>query len=274
MRRFNFFQAWSMSFFSRDLYADVGRNWKGFGWAYLFLLIAVTWLPASYTIHSGLTHWARTEAPQVLKDFPRLTITKGVVTADRETPYVMNDDAGRPVLMIDLTGQNTTLEASKTQALLTKNKLIMRQSAGETRMYDLSNIDNFWVDRDRILGWLNTFSSWFALLLFPFLVAASFVFRVLQNLIYAGLCLAFAQGMKSQLQFNVAMRLAAVAVTPAIIVDTLADLVHLRIPFFGFLKFGMTIGFLYFAARSNRHGAAPLGTMPAPPVPPPLAASV
>ena len=38
-RRYSFWEALGFSFFSKDLYSDVGKNWKGTAYGWLFLMV-------------------------------------------------------------------------------------------------------------------------------------------------------------------------------------------------------------------------------------------
>src|SRR2546426_3324312 len=57
MRRYGILHPLLLSFFSRSLYRDVGRTWKGIGFLYLLLLLALSWVLVTIHLHrmvSGL----------------------------------------------------------------------------------------------------------------------------------------------------------------------------------------------------------------------------
>lgn len=45
MKNYSVFHPLYLSFFSKSLYQDVAKNWKGTGLAYLLLLLALAWVP-------------------------------------------------------------------------------------------------------------------------------------------------------------------------------------------------------------------------------------
>ena len=88
-------------------------------------------------------------------------------------------------MIIDTTGQITSLENSKAFILLTKTRLITRDGGKETHSLDLSEIGDATLNKELLYDWLESFKEWFAIVLYPFAVIASFTFRSLQVLIYA-----------------------------------------------------------------------------------------
>ncbi len=44
MRKYTIFHPYVMSFFSKDLYRDVGQNWRGIGAFYLLVLLIISWV--------------------------------------------------------------------------------------------------------------------------------------------------------------------------------------------------------------------------------------
>ena len=47
MKRYSIFHPLVLSFFSKSLYRDVGKNWRGTGLLYLLLIIALLWIPST-----------------------------------------------------------------------------------------------------------------------------------------------------------------------------------------------------------------------------------
>lgn len=104
-RRYSPVATLGLSFFSPELYRDVGRRWRGIGFWYLVLLLAVSWLPVAIKAHVGFAHFVRQDAPRTLADFPGITITDGVVSIDRPEPYLWRDPDSRDVLLyVDTSG--------------------------------------------------------------------------------------------------------------------------------------------------------------------------
>ncbi len=258
MKRYSPLQALYLTFSSSDFYQDVRTNWKGTGFLYLLLLLAVTWMPVMIKLHGETAEMVRLNAPKFLEQVPRITIVRGKVSIDQPVPYtISNPDSQTPLIVIDTAGTITSIEQTTAPLLLTKDKLIYRKpNRAETRIYDLSAIENFTVDRERVNGWVQAFRKYFALLAYPFAVTGSFAYRVLQMLLYAAIGLLFVKMLRARLDYLTVLRLASVSITPVIILSTLHALTGLRVPAFRLLCFAIAMGYLYFAVKANA-GPAP-----------------
>lgn len=264
MKRYSLLHALYLSCSSGDLYRDVRTNWKGTGFLYLLLLLAITWAPVMVKLHWSTGEEIRLEAPKFVDQVPQITIVKGVVSIDRPVPYAISDpDTNAPFLIIDTAGTITSIEQTAAPLLLTKDKLVYRKpNKAETRIYDLSAIEEFTADRDRVNGWVQTFGKYFAIIAYPFALAGSFAYRVLQILLYAAIGLLFVKMLRAKLDYPAVLRLASVSITPVIILSTVRTLANVTIPFFWFLCFAIAMGYLFFAVKANAKDAAPESPAP------------
>lgn len=255
-KRYSAGHALYMSFYSGDLYHDVAWNWHGSGLGYLLLLVALCWAPLLLKMHIGILDFASNEAPKIIGQIPPITIDKGKVSTTVDTPYFIKDpDSGKELAVIDLTGKITSLEGREAKLLLTSNKLITRQSSAEVREYDLSQVQHFEITREKALDWLLTFKDLFVLILAPFAILAGYIYRTLQILLYAAIGMGFASASNVKLEYGDLMRLAAVAVTPAMIINAVYDVTGKAIPFWWLICFAIAMGYLFFAVKSAAAGA-------------------
>jgi hypothetical protein len=249
MRRYSIFHVPALSFFSKELYIDVGQNWKGVNFLYLLLLLAVCLIPRIINLHRGISNFVNNEAPAVVNQVPEITITDGQVSIKETQPYYIKDpDSDEPLAIIDTTGQIESLEDTDAFFLLTGNKVIIKESKFENRTYDLSNVKAFAVDSERITGWLHIGRKFLAVVIYPFALLGSYVYRIVQVLIYAAIGLLFASFCKTTLSYATLIRLAVVAVTPCIIVGTILGLAETSIPYFLYIVAALV--YLFFAVKS------------------------
>ncbi|TKJ38924.1 MAG: hypothetical protein CEE38_04300 [Planctomycetes bacterium B3_Pla] len=68
------------SFFSKELYRDVGMHWKGVNFLYLLLLLAICLLPTTIKMYIGFANFANNEAPAIIEQIPEITINNGKVS--------------------------------------------------------------------------------------------------------------------------------------------------------------------------------------------------
>ncbi len=249
MKKFSIFHILFMSFFSKDLYQDVGLYWKGVNFVYLLLLLAVCWIPPMIKIHAGYSAFVREEAPSIVLQVPEITITDGQVSITESQPYYITALENDEVLaIIDTTGTIKSLEDSNAVCLLTRDSLITRKNKFETQTYDLSQVEHSVLDGDRIMGWLQTSKKFLVVAIYPFALLASYIYRIVQVLIYAAIGLLFASGCKVVLSYNTLLRLATVAVTPCIIAGTVVDLAGVSLPAPLYLL--AALGYLFFGVKA------------------------
>ena len=249
MRRYSILHVPALSFFSKNLYIDVGLNWKGVNFFYLLLLLAFCWIPTMIEIHRGIGDFVNNDAPAIVNQVPEITITDGQVSIEETQPYYIKDpDSGEPLAIIDTTGQIESLKDTGAFCLLTSNKLMIKQSEFEIRTYDLSEIEAFAVDSERITGWLHIGRKFLAVAIYPLAVLGSYAYRIVQALIYAVIGLLFAYLCKRTLSYAALIRLAVVAVTPCIIVGTILSLADTSIPAYLYLVAALV--YLFFGVRS------------------------
>ncbi|MGA1980275.1 MAG: DUF1189 domain-containing protein [Sedimentisphaerales bacterium] len=251
MKKFSIIHVPLLSFFSRELYRDVGLNWKGVGFGYLFLLLAICTVPGMFKFQKGLSKFIDEQSPQFVKQVPKITVEKGKVHIDKPQPYYITvPDSNKIVAIIDTTGQIQSLDNTDAFVLLTKTKLVSRQSKSELRTYDLANVQHFVLDQYKITNWLNTGKKLLVPMLYPFVLLGSFIFRIIQSLVYAAIGLVFAGWCKTKLSYPALLRLAVAAVTPCIIVRTVLEYASVKLPLAGLWFFLAAIGFLFYGVKA------------------------
>lgn len=251
-RQFSILHAPFLSFFSRALYQDVAWRWPGTCLFYLFLLLAVCWVPGMVRVHVGLSRFVDKEAAKLVEQIPEITIHNGKVSIDEPEPYVItNPETGEPAAIIDTTGEITSLEGSKAHVLLTESTLTVRKSARETRTVDLSDVSDFRLDKQMVYGWLMTLKRWLVVALYPFALVFSYAYRVVQALLYALIGLAFANMLGVALSYQTSMRLAVIATTPAIILNTVHSVAGLQIPWWWLICFVLAMAYLFVAVKAG-----------------------
>ncbi len=257
MKRYSIFHPLVLSFFSGSLYRDVGQRWRGTGLAYLLLALALVWIPTVISAHLGFEKFADHDSRQIVEQIPAITISHGKISTDVTTPYFIKAPDGTPLMIIDTTGKYQTLDDTPAQLLLTKSKLLMRQGTSETRTYDLSGVQSFFVDRARVEGWLGIAKRLFFPVFYPVAVILSFIFRAIQMLIYALIGLLFARMLAVNLNYKVLMRLAAVAITPVLVLDLVLEFVPFHIPLWSLIGLVIGLAYLFFAVKANAESDTP-----------------
>ena len=252
MKRYSIFHPLVLSFFSKSLYRDVGKHWRGTGLLYLFIILALLWIPTIIKGQLATSAWVNGDSKEITKQIPAITISKGQVSTDVTTPYFIKDPkTGANIAIIDTTGKYQNLDNSDAKILLTKSKLIVKKSETESQSYDISGVQSFYLDRARVEGWLALCKTWFIPVLYSLGLLFSFIFRAVQILIYALVGMAFASILKAHLDFKTLMRLSAIAITPVLVLNLIFEFLPGRIPWWSILGIIVALAYLFFAVKVN-----------------------
>ena len=240
----------------------MGRNWRGIGLRLLLLVLAITWLAEGIKLHRSINAFARNDFPGVIQDFPPITIKDGVVSSPVDQPYTMKDQkTGKAFAVLDTTGEITSLDQTDADILLTENKLIYRdnKTSGQTKIQDLSHIKNLYVDRARVTNWMDVGARWFAVIAVPICFFFTFLYRLIQSLLYAAIGLIWNNSFNAKLSYAALMRLSCVAVTPVILLETVLTMCGVHVPFWGTLCGLIAMIYLAIAVKANAQPYEPYG---------------
>lgn len=251
MRNFTWWQAFWLSFFSRQLYQSVAQHWRGVGSLYLLTLSALVVMPVALEIKNGYYAFIENDLPLYLDELPELTIQDGSVSTPEDRPYIINEKGTtEPFIVVDTSGQITDLDQTSAPVLITSDRLYIRKSDVETRSFDFSTFADMTIDRALIDSFLTTTSKFVMPLTYVILVFFAWSWRITQAMIYALLAgwIAKKQGLK--LRYASFVRISAVALTPAMIIDMLLGIVGLPLPFASLLFIVLEVMYLRFATLS------------------------
>ena len=242
-----------MAFYSKSLYRDIANNWPTwFCFLYLLSLLALCWIPGMIRLDSDLSDYIDDEAPKFINQLPVIIISKGQASITEPQPYIIKDPSkGDPFIVIDTTGQIGSLENSKAMILFTRTQVVLKDRLQGSRILNLSDVGDMTIDKALVFDWLEAFSEWFAILAYPFAVLFSFAFRSTQVLLYAFIGLLFSRIMKVGLSYGVLIRLAAISLTPVIVLNALTIFFRIAIPTPWLINALLTTGYLIFAVRST-----------------------
>lgn len=237
-----------MSYYSGSLYQDVGRNWKGYCFAYLMLLLSLCLIPETFKIHAALSDFIDSEAPKFVSQTPTITISKGKASVPLKAPYFINyPDKTGPFAVIDTTGRFTSLDTTTATMLLTGTKLFIRKGPAEIRSFDLSPVDDLVIDQKLIYSWIRIIRDWSVFVFYPFVLFFTFLLQVVQVFMCALSGTLFAKRFKVDLNYQALVRLAAVSFTPAVVLQAAHSLLDIDFPHSSFISFLIATGYLYYA---------------------------
>jgi Protein of unknown function (DUF1189) len=227
MKKFGLLRGIVMSFYSADLYRDVGRNWTGTGLLYLTVLLAICWVPTAVRTHFGLHRFAVTEVPKMTAELPAISIKNGVMESRPPGRHVFRDDSPRPgrppdAFIIDDTIDEVPSDLPPGTTMLTRREVGgTRTNGAERRVLKLAALGDWDLTPERVRRFLSSLQFWVPPLALGVCLIGSLIFRFVQGCVYASLTRMFARGKQVTLDFTAALRISAVAVTPVIVLRTL-----------------------------------------------------
>lgn len=261
-RRYNFFEALILSFFSKSLYRDVALNWRSGTVGYLFLLLTLCWLAVFAgawlvlnVIHQLKVNQSIAYVLKITPQIPVIRIINGTVTTPENRPYLIKDPNTQQVLaIIDTSGKYTDLDKGPAQFLLTKNAMI-GSFGHQKKVETLASNLNMQVNPNQAPAAAETFQQylkWHWLLLFPVFLIFSFLFRLFQAVVYALFGKVFTLMFNVPLTYGQVLRLSLVAITPVIIISTILTLANIEFPYQYLFNFVLAMAYLIYAILSNK----------------------
>lgn len=252
MGRFSIVHPLYMSFYSRPLYRDVAVNWRGTVFVYLFLVLALCWIPVAGVVKSMVSSYIAYEAPKIVSQIPEIRISGGKATVDAEMPYTIKDaESGKPLAILDTTGKTTSLDGSEAFALLTADSIILKRSDAETRTYKLTDASDIVINQTEVKHWLDEFDYWFVFFMYPSMLFLSYIYRLLQALFFAFVGKMYNRSLGAGLDYQALLRISVIALTPCIILNTLFLVSKSVFPAWGLVCFFISLAYLYFGIMAN-----------------------
>lgn len=232
---YRYWQALYLAFFSKTFYVDVAKRWRGCGFIYFFILIAIAVIPLSVRITLDFNYYINAQYFLPFQKMPILTIKNGEASFDGSMPYFIKNDAQAVIAIIDTTGEITGIrkEYPNLAVLVMKDHiyfrpppmhLFLKLSTNENppiydkawREFNDGQFDgNVWANSSEI-----SLLKWSILLLiYPIIVLFIYGFFLTLMMIFALIGKAYALIIfKFKIPYTLACRLALVAATPLIFI--------------------------------------------------------
>ncbi len=266
MRTTSLLKTFPKSFYSKELYQEVGREWPGLGFGYLLTAISIIALPfivIAMLYSTTITLDKPFDFNYIINQVPQMNISNGEITTDVTMPYYIKDkQAGQTVAIIDTTRPVTDwsqqMKDYKIPAIIGKKQILINKKSetGEKTLYDVSEKTNMVVTKDVVRNWASEFLnySWLLILFVaPFVLVTWFLMRIVVIFLYAIVAKIFSTVTSSSLSYIDCVRLTSVATTPTLVLFIINMILSLNLS--GWTYFAVNAVYLFFAVRVNKeHG--------------------
>ncbi|HEY3490046.1 MAG TPA: DUF1189 family protein [Candidatus Deferrimicrobiaceae bacterium] len=241
-----------LSFYSAPFYREVGRELTGSWFGYLFFLVSLCAIPGMVGGYQVISDYFGSELPGIIRQIPPVRISGGRAYIDPPGPHVVvNPLDNTPFLILDTSGQTTSLDNTKASLLLMSDRMILRKDARETQVFMMRGLDNNVIDEVVLDGWRTAVWNWMTVIYFPVVALLSFAYRALQVLLFAVIALLYARRIHAPVDYTTALRLTVFAATPAIVTSAFRDLFHATSQLSTVFDFLILLVYLHFAVRAN-----------------------
>jgi hypothetical protein len=253
MKQYNLLQAIYMSFYSRKLYQDVAMNWGGKSFLYLLLILALSWIVSVCQIQQHLTVGFNQLTNEIVTQIPVLTINKGILSTPENHPYIITDpDSHENIAIIDTSGKYTNLQQVKTGILITKTEIISQSHPNESKIDKIPKELTITLVPQTIHHYLQSYIGYSWIFLFIILVLASYVYRIIQALLYAVIGKIFSIIANVPITYFQVIQITMVAVTPVIIIASVIDALDIKIQHNMLLCFTLAILYMFYGIIVNK----------------------
>ncbi len=237
MKSYSGFHALYMCFFSKDLYRSVVRSWKGIAFLYLFLLIMTSWLLISLKVYFVMSEVMNGPVKKIIDRLPVVAIHDGELKIDKPSPYRLTLNASDsmdpnirtsnrevPIAVFDDTTDDVKGDDAVPFVVTKHNLFIQSAKDGKAQQFELKQFGDIKYSKEvvyracrrhQVVG-----SDCRVLIAGP----VSFICCAILSLLIAAIGIATANGMNIKLTYGECIRLAVVAFTPAVLLDTAVKL--------------------------------------------------
>lgn len=241
----DFFQEILKSIRDFKFYTQAKDFQLGKGLKYLFLLVLLVTIALSlrysYDFKRGLNiavNWA-------MQNIPVIEIQNGIVAVNVKQPYKVTE--GGFTFIIDTTGEITSLDEYEKGVLLTKDKVMYKESDLKTEAYKLSNIQALRIDENFIKA-LRKNALW---VIFPIMFIVLYVgfsiARFFQILIFSVISVVVSSIANVKLRYRQLFNIGVYAITPSTILGALLPVLGVRLPLFAIIYSGLYVIYLIMA---------------------------
>jgi len=222
---------------------------------FVFALVCVITLVVGIRYGLDMRRGIKTAVQWALENLPVIQIQNGLVSAEVEQPYVIEDDGF--VFIIDTTGSVTSLREYEGGLLITETQAIYKESEIRTETYNLSQLDSLRID-DKFLKTVRSSAMW---VLFPlsllFLFIGFAIARFLQIFIFSPVTVIAASMQGLKLTYKQVFNIGAYAIVPSSILGALLVFFGLTMPNFWIIYAGLYIIYIVMAVMNCKEMEKP-----------------
>jgi hypothetical protein len=220
-----YLKALYQSFGNPAFYSHVIYRWVGSGFLYLLVVATVLGFLAAAQFSWFSHHFNQTELPHILKQVPDITLSQGVVQTTVPQPYTIKTSDDTDIVTIDLNAPETELSKNKSAFMVSKDYLLVRQMDNDIRRVNLSDFkeSTLSISQQSVEHFFHKL-PYTVFLVTPFLIFMQWLVAIVQAVTAACLSYIVTAFMPEEYNFETRIRIAAIAITPTLLISKLLQL--------------------------------------------------
>ena len=151
MKTISPWQAVYLSFFSKDLYRSVVRDWKGIAFLYLMVLVVVSWLLISLKVYLVVDQAISGPVAAVVSELPSVSIKDGEMSISKKSPYevkVHPSDGGAPFPVVVFDSSTDSVKGRENVPfIVTKHSFFVGGNTDSVQQYELKQLGDMDLDQ-------------------------------------------------------------------------------------------------------------------------------
>lgn len=227
MKRF-FVRAWR-GLVDFSIYKEVISERASFAVRYILWLVFFSTIILSVRASFDFFRLLNQSAEWAKAKIPTITIKQGQASSDVPQPYTAQEREF--TFILDTTGSTSKIDAPR-GLLVAKDKIIYKESQFQTREYSLSNIPHLIFDANLIDKWKKVASA----LALPIVAVGIFLWnclaRFLQVFYFSLFSMLINKARHINLGYSALFNIGAYAITPAVILGLIVNVVGVPLPIF------------------------------------------
>lgn len=254
MKQYGMLQAIVMSFYSKKLYRDVAMNWGGFAFLYLLLITALSWVVFTYQAQVALTVFYAKASDAIVAQVPVMTFKDGKLSTPEKRPYIVKEPDSKDVFaVIDTSGKYKSLkDTDHAEVLITETEMITKPKPETTRIDQFPKSMNMVFKPEVVNDYAKKYLNYSWLLIFPVLVLITFIYRIIQSLVYAVIGRIFSAIGGLGVTYGQIFLITMVALTPTIVLCTVLNIFDVEFAHKGLLYFLVAMVYLFYGILANK----------------------
>jgi len=231
-------------------YREIKDNKFGKSFTYLLILFLIVYFIGGTKTFVVTKAVMEELAIHFSSDVPDFKLEKGEFSFEGKMPHYISGSTNE-VFVIDTTGQTDekVLEDVQTGMLITKDKLYMKQNAGELRILNLREFGDVKVTKADIAEFLPKI-SWIILIVLVFGFIFVLGWKLLNAVLLAFLGLAINSAMNAKLKYNNMLNISIYALTLPFLLKLAVDLSGYYVPGFRLIYWGISALYVAMAVKS------------------------